>query len=184
LHIQIDSSQPRSCRTNYNNNNHEQSYEAPANYPPHPRDGAIKKRRNLTHCNKRYTKEQNDYIRYHIVDLKYNWKEVQAKFDKRYPDPNFEREVQGLQGAMYRQNKELPKLDAATNSIVYLANGHMAKQEMQVRQQENKKHYGLINLFTEDALIYSWVREEDRQKAAEIGMFPSVFWTRCQLKIP
>ncbi|KAH8673601.1 hypothetical protein BX600DRAFT_508846 [Xylariales sp. PMI_506] len=133
-----------------------------------------KKRKNLSHCNKRYTREQKDYIRYHMVDIKdekISWNVLQTMFDSYYPDVDFERFVQGLQGCYYRQNKDqLPEVARETNRLVYMPNGHVKiALNAKCRDQKDKKRYGMVNLFPERALNYPWVREEHRRMAAEIA---------------
>lgn len=135
-------------------------------------DGGIRKnkRKNLAHCNKRYTKEQRDYIRYHHVDTKKHWSEIKKMFYAMFPDDEWVREVQGIQGVYYRDNKEIPNLDVNTNKIIYEKNGHCLSIEQKVREQaEHKKKWGLVNLFPEFALEYTWVSPEDRQRATELS---------------
>ncbi|KAI0128829.1 hypothetical protein BJ170DRAFT_682618 [Xylariales sp. AK1849] len=135
----------------------------------HAHGGAIrKKRKNLSHCNKRYTKEQKDFIRYLIVDEKISWNELKKRFENQYPDFDFDREVQGLQGVYYRQNnKELPEVDCESNRLVYMANGHQKLDSAKCRDQQDKKLYGIVNLFPGATLTYPWVGEEHRRQAAE-----------------
>jgi hypothetical protein len=136
------------------------------------RQGGIRKIRKVPHNNTRYTKEEKDFIRYYKLDVGTSWDDVRYRFGEQFPvDEDKERRTQGVQGVHYRENKTLPALDRETNSLIYLANGHMERREVACREQNttDKKAYGLLNLWPEAALNYQWVKEEHKQQAAKLG---------------
>ncbi|KAK6071599.1 hypothetical protein SCUP515_07796 [Seiridium cupressi] len=138
------------------------------------RHGRVEKgSREHPHNNLRYSKEQMDFIRYLAIEEEgLTWAVREARFARQYPaDPAKERRRQGVQGVYYRQNCYLPKLDLETNAIRYLPNGHQDQMEMKCRKMSkvpNPKLYGLINLWPEEALTYSWVKHEHKQEAIKI----------------
>lgn len=147
-------------------------------------DTGKKLRRNdIPHNNTRYTQEEMDFIRYHKVDLAKPWGEVELVFGHAFPvDASKQRHQQGVQGVFYREHKTMPMLDPTTNSFVYLPNGHVKAIQMKCREQkaaeamfremtETGKIFGLLNLFPEAALTYSWVRDEDKLRIASLGKY-------------
>ncbi|KAI4601877.1 hypothetical protein KJ359_010743 [Pestalotiopsis sp. 9143b] len=141
------------------------------------------RRNDIPHNNTRYTQEEMDFIRYHKVDLAKPWAEVELVFGHAFPvDESKQRHQQGVQGVFYREHKTMPMLDPMTNSFVYLPNGHVKAVEIKCREQKSAetmfldmtdtgKAFGLLNLFPEAALTYSWVRDEDKIRIASLGKY-------------
>ncbi|KAK8126739.1 uncharacterized protein PG998_002498 [Apiospora kogelbergensis] len=123
--------------------------------PPHRGDGG-RKQKNLSHCNKPYPWEQTCWIRYQFEDLKKAWPIVEELFDQKFPDPDFDRTRQGLQGSFYRQNKMLPHLDEVTERYIGLSNGHVALEVVKKREQKKRREgfFTFVNLYPEWAVIY------------------------------
>lgn len=140
--------------------------------PPHRGDGG-RKQKNLSHCNKPYPWEQTCWIRYQFEDLKKAWPIVEELFDQKFPDPDFDRTRQGLQGSFYRQNKMLPHLDEVTERYIGLSNGHVALEVVKKREQKKRREgfFTFVNLYPEWAVIYPWVSEEHRQEALRLRKY-------------
>ncbi|KXJ94495.1 hypothetical protein Micbo1qcDRAFT_231971 [Microdochium bolleyi] len=138
-----------------------------------PRKGRAKPKG--THCNVKYLPEEQDFIRYHKIDLKESWNEVLQSFkpfQQRFPKDELDRRIQGLQGVHYRENYAIPKPRRESNGrqISFLPNGHVLAHACKVREQgEYKYMYGLVYLFPDRAMGYSWVRAEHRRFAAELN---------------
>ncbi|KAJ1335367.1 hypothetical protein MN608_02104 [Microdochium nivale] len=128
-----------------------------------------------THCNVKYLPEEQDFIRYHKIDLKESWNEVLQSFkpfQQRFPKEELDRRIQGLQGVHYRENYAIPKPRRETNGrqVCFLPNGHVLAHACKVREQgEYKYMYGLVYLFPERAMDYVWVRPDHRRFAAELS---------------
>ncbi|KAI1854567.1 hypothetical protein JX265_007562 [Neoarthrinium moseri] len=169
LHIKVEYPQPSPSRSpGYDHRlvNHARK----ADSLRHIRHGGIRKKpKDTPHCNKRYTREQMDFIRYLKVDVILTWNEIAHQVQQYFPDSEFERGTQGVQGVYYRQNKNLPVVDLETNALKYLPNGHIDRWEKKCRDQPDKKVYGLINIWPEVALTYPWVKEEHKQLAAKLA---------------
>ncbi|KAK8083646.1 hypothetical protein PG996_002427 [Apiospora saccharicola] len=136
--------------------------------PPSPPHG--RKSKNQGHCNKPYPWEQTCWIRYQFEDLRKPWTVVEELFDMTFPDPDFERTRQGLQGSFYRQNKMLPHLDQETERYIGMPNGHVALEVVKKREQKNRREgfFNFVNLYPEWAVVYPWVSEEHRQDALRL----------------
>ncbi|KAI1816212.1 hypothetical protein GGS20DRAFT_583736 [Poronia punctata] len=122
------------------------------------------------HCNIKYMVEELDYIRYQRVDFAQEWDIVETKFHEKFPMVVFpeERQKQGLQGVIYRQNNVLPRL--IDGRLVFMENGHVEPVCIKTREQTEERHlYTLVNLFPERAMLYEWVQPKDRQRAAELS---------------
>ncbi|KAH7037898.1 uncharacterized protein B0I36DRAFT_359529 [Microdochium trichocladiopsis] len=154
------------------------SFRFPRQQPSPPRDDPRKGRAKPkgTHCNVKYLPEEQDFIRYHKIDLKESWNEVLESFkpfQQRFPKEELDRRVQGLQGVHYRENYAIPKPRRETNGrkTCFLPNGHVLAHACKVREQSEYKYmYGLIYLFPERAKDYSWVRPDHRRFAAELNI--------------
>lgn len=179
--INLDYSKPRFCRrSSYDYPG--QSHSRGADPLRHVQQGAIRrdpahggsrrKDAKAPHINKRYSKEQMAFIRYLKIDCNLTWEQIAVEVKKRFPEEGIAREVQGVQGVYYRQNKIIPDLDVQTNVIAYLPNGHMKGVAKGCRNQKDKKLYGLLNLWPEDAIRYDWVSERHKEVAKKLGRLP------------
>lgn len=129
------------------------------------------KRKNESHCNKPYTTEQAHYIRYHLMDLGLPWKEVQAIYEEKFPDDDFERSEQGIQGKYYRSNQELPCVDHTSDTYIGLSNGHVKSKCVKSREQSGERHaYTLLYLYPEAAVTYDWLPGSVKAKVMARGM--------------
>ncbi|KAK6841420.1 hypothetical protein PG987_002280 [Apiospora arundinis] len=137
--------------------------------PPPPHRGG-RRQKNQGHCNKPYPWEQTCWIRYQVEDLKKPWTLVEELFDAKFPDPDFERTRQGLQGSFYRQNKMLPHLDEETERYVGMPNGHIELEVVKKRHQKNRREgfFNFVNLYPEWAVVYTWVSDEHKQEAERL----------------
>jgi hypothetical protein len=151
-----------------------------------PQTTSRRKDSKIPHCNKRYTVEQMHFIRYLKVDCSKSWSVIAREVAKYFPEEGISREVQGVQGVYYRQNKFAPEVDLQTNTITYLPNGHMKGVTKGCRNQKDKKQYGLINLWPEMALKYDWVLDKHKEQAKKLGMpySPPIMGTSCQSANP
>lgn len=121
------------------------------------------------HCNVKYVTEELDFIRYFRVDRVTKWDELARAFSLQFPIPGLERTRQGIQGGYYRQNDgQVPEVNNG-HALVYLPNGHVKPGHVGVRDQDDKKLFGLVALFPERAMNYRWVDDDTRQIAAELG---------------
>ncbi|KAI1426236.1 hypothetical protein F5Y12DRAFT_301564 [Xylaria sp. FL1777] len=121
-----------------------------------------------SHCNIKYLVEELDYIRYHRVDLARAWKPIASDFQAMFPMSIFPRGEGGLQGVYYRQHKMLPLI--SDGQLVFMENGHVEPVWVKTKKQTEKNQlYGLIYLFPERAMNYSWVSLLDRQRAYELN---------------
>ncbi|KAI0389916.1 hypothetical protein F5Y17DRAFT_469316 [Xylariaceae sp. FL0594] len=120
------------------------------------------------HCNIKYAVEELDYIRYQRMDVGQEWDAVEAKFHEKFPMVVFpeERQKQGLQGVIYRQNAILPRI--VDGRLIFMENGHVEPVCVKTREQEEKHLYTLVNLFPERAMHYDWVTPKERQRARMI----------------
>ncbi|KAI3336521.1 hypothetical protein HD806DRAFT_542420 [Xylariaceae sp. AK1471] len=137
--------------------------------PPETKKERAKPKEGHTHCNIKYWVEELDYIRYQRVDLAQTWPLVASKFHAKFPFSALEknRQVSGLQGVNYRQNKRLPRI--IDGQLVFMENGHVEPVCIKTREQTDKKHlYTLVYLFPERAQ-YPWMLPKDRQRAAELS---------------
>ncbi|KAK8035994.1 hypothetical protein PG991_002067 [Apiospora marii] len=134
-----------------------------------------RKSKNQGHCNKPYPWEQTCWIRYQFEDLRKPWNVIEELFDITFPDPDFDRTRQGLQGSFYRQNKMLPHLDQETERYIGMPNGHVALEVVKKREQKHRREgfFNFVNLYPEWAVVYPWVSEEHRQDALRL---PELTW--------
>ncbi|KAK8140344.1 hypothetical protein PG984_000410 [Apiospora sp. TS-2023a] len=122
-----------------------------------------------------YSSYPSEFGRYHVLrhvfeDLRKPWTVVEELFDMTFPDPDFERTRQGLQGSFYRQNKMLPHLDQETERYIGMPNGHVALEVVKKREQKHRREgfFNFVNLYPEWAVVYPWVSEEHRQDALRL----------------
>jgi len=133
--------------------------------------GSSRKRRRLRSkkpYNKPYTKEQQDWIRYHREDFKQNWGKIHKNFYAKFPKAREHCDTSaGLSARFYRSNR-VPKLDENSQPVVD-ANGHFVTMEAPVRDRE-EGHWPsrLVDLHPELVLAYGWVTENSKKKANEI----------------
>lgn len=140
--------------------------------PPPPSELGKKGRsrsRKENHINVKYATEELDYIRYHRVDRNMKWDDTTRLFSFQFPIPGLPRTMPGIQGGYYRQNNGQVPVTTNEGDLCFLLNGHVAPSKTKVREQKDKKLYGLAVLFPERAMNYRWVDEETRQVAAKIG---------------
>lgn len=129
------------------------------------------KGKNESHCNKPYTTEQTHYIRYHLMDLGLSWKEIKVIFEAKFPDEDFERTEQGVQGKYYRSNLELPCVDHTTDTYIGLSNGHVKPKSVKSREQKGERYaYTLLYLYPEAAVTYDWLPGTVKAKVTARGM--------------
>ncbi|KAI8624399.1 hypothetical protein F5Y19DRAFT_318182 [Xylariaceae sp. FL1651] len=148
----------------------------PSQLPSPPREVKRPRRKSeKRHLNVKYLIEELSYIRYHRNDLGQPWPVVLAKFEAKFPmiqlckDEERGRELQGLQGVNYRENKCLPHLIRGTSQLVFMQNGHVDPICVKTREQTEKRQlFTLVYLFPERAMQYSWVLPKHRQLAAEL----------------
>lgn len=117
-------------------------------------------------------KEESHFIRYLKIDRCLDWEtiesEVKAQFEWR--------SISGIQSIYYRDNASLPALEVTTNRLKYLPNGHTQPEKVGRKNINNLNKsgvrlYGLLNLFPEDALNYSWVLDEHRGYTQGLGKY-------------
>lgn len=125
------------------------------------------------HCNVKYNTEELDFIRYHRVERGVKWDELEGLFRVTFQNPSLPRTKQGIQGGYYRQNDgQVPMVTGNGQSLAYLHNGHVIPSRTKVRDQRDKKLFGLSVLFPERAINYPWVDYETRKMAAKLGKLP------------
>lgn len=174
--------------TRYPHDQHE-SYYQPQQQPSPPMEPGRNGGDDLkidTHINVKYATEELDFTRYHRVDRNTKWEDVRRLFNIQFPIPGLPRTRQGIQGGYYRQNDgQVPLTADQGNVLGFLANGHVQQSRTKVREQHDKKLFGLAVLFPERAMNYSWVDPETRQMAAELGKssHPSLWSIRSQHKL-
>ncbi|KAI1502764.1 hypothetical protein F5X99DRAFT_417749 [Biscogniauxia marginata] len=129
------------------------------------------KSKNGPHCNIKYSLEEKDFMRYQKHEMKHSWNTITKLFGAKFPMvEGFKREQQGVQGILYRENQNIPDIVPGRNELRFLPNGHVASISKKVREQGNdKRKYGLVYLYPERAMGYSWVSPEDRREAAELN---------------
>ena len=122
------------------------------------------------HCNVKYVMEELDFIRYHRVERGMKWEELEDLFRIKFRNHSLPRTKQGIQGGYYRQNDgQVPMVTEDGQSLAYLHNGHVIPSRTKVRDQRDKKLFGLGVLFPERAMNYPWVDYETRKMAAKLG---------------
>lgn len=121
------------------------------------------------HINVKYATEELDYIRYHRVDRNTKWEDTTQLFNFQFPIPGLPRTMQGIQGGYYRQNNGQVPVTTSEGDLSFLPNGHVCPSRTKVREQKDKKLYGLAILFPERAMNYPWVDNETRQLATKLG---------------
>ncbi|KAI1634112.1 hypothetical protein F4809DRAFT_541783 [Biscogniauxia mediterranea] len=175
LHIPVDfANQLHESEQKWPSQTFDYCHQSPQQPSP-PEEKPKKKRagsKEPPHCNIKYSQEERDFLRYYNKDLKYSWKEITHFFGARFPmaEEFRRRRVQGVQGVSYRDNQHIPDIVPRRNQLVFLPNGHVATTSKKVRKQGNdRRRFGLVYLYPERAMKYDWVREEDRQLAAEIN---------------
>ncbi|RYP83205.1 hypothetical protein DL769_001401 [Monosporascus sp. CRB-8-3] len=135
-----------------------------------PRSQAVRKPRgnpDEPHLNVKYITEELDFIRYHRCDRPSKWKELTELYNAKF---HLRRRRQGVQGGLYRQNDgQVPHLVDNGRRLDFLPNGHVTPSKTKIRYQKNKRLFGLVALFPERAMHYSWVDPESRQEAAELA---------------
>jgi hypothetical protein len=88
-------------------------------------------------CNKAYTLEQIHFIQYCKEDLKLSWPETESRFKERFPDPDRDVSIVGLQCRYYRA-QSYPLLDI--EGIPVLSNdGMMVMQDITVRDRGKRR---------------------------------------------
>lgn len=136
-------------------------------------------RRSKPHNNKPYNEEQTSHIRYLYADLGLPWAEVCQIFNACYPDQK--RNIQGVQGVLYRANTCIHVLDVDGNRVLD-ENGNPLNMELKVRDVRetgdeprkvgkkraktgSTKYHRLITVYPELALQYDWVGEDHKKEA-------------------
>lgn len=129
-----------------------------------------KPKKKVPHINVKYTTEELDFIRYHRVDRGLKWNDVKLLFKKQFSKPGLERSRQGIQGGYYRENNgQVPVTTHEGNVLSFLPNGHVRPSRTKVREQMDKKLYGLAVLFPERAMNYPWIDNDTRQIGVVLG---------------
>lgn len=135
-----------------------------------PRDGAVSKKEG--HNNIKYRLEETDYIRFNKYEMKLSWEENRQRFREMFPmaDAKMDREKQGIQGVLYRENLFLPLIVDRGRRLQFHPNGHVKAVTVKIRDQgENKPYYSLVYLYPERALMYDWVPAKEKAMAAQLG---------------
>jgi hypothetical protein len=129
------------------------------------------------HSNKPYTREQVHFIRYLREDCqqgsKISWPEILALFLQQFPeyqsaDPPLS--VQCLSSRYYRAN-EAPMLDENGEPVLDSSGKvRMIRCKVRGRNMGQGKHipYLLVDKHPDFALVYDWVKPEDKVKATRI----------------
>ncbi|RYP25381.1 hypothetical protein DL767_008403 [Monosporascus sp. MG133] len=138
--------------------------------PLSPKSQGVRKPRSNPdepHLNIKYITEELDFIRYHRCDRSSKWKELTESYNAQF---HLRRRRQGVQGGLYRQNDgQVPHLVDNGRRLHFLPNGHVTPSKTKIRNQKDKRLFGLVALFPERAMHYSWVDPESRQEAAELA---------------
>ncbi|RYP92685.1 hypothetical protein DL770_001198 [Monosporascus sp. CRB-9-2] len=148
---------------------HEPLHKRPR-LPLSPKSQGVRKARSNPdepHLNVKYITEELDFIRYHRCDRPSKWEELTASYNARF---HLRRGRQGVQGGLYRQNDgQVPHLVDNGRRLHFLPNGHVTPSKTKIRHQKDKRLFGLVALFPERAMHYSWVDPESRQEAAKLA---------------
>ncbi|RYP04717.1 hypothetical protein DL764_004267 [Monosporascus ibericus] len=138
--------------------------------PLSPRSQRVRKPRSNPdepHLNVKYMTEELDFIRYHRCDRPSKWDELTVSYNAKF---HLRRRRLGVQGGLYRQNDgQVPHLVDNGRRLDFLPNGHVTPSKTKIRKQKDKRLFGLVALFPERAMHYSWVDPESRQEAAKLA---------------
>ena len=128
-----------------------------------------KRGRQGQHSNKAYTVEQVHWLRYHREDLQLPWPQVHAYFSRCFPDT--ERLTESCLSSRYYRNNVVPKLDGNGGSVLD-SNGKVvmipAKVRDRVTTEGKMKPFLFVDKHPEFALVYDWVKQNDKTRATTI----------------
>lgn len=119
-----------------------------------------------TRNNRKYTREQVDFICYHHVDKKKPWDEVRDAYTSHFT-AEANRTMSGLQGSFYRQNLVIPVTDH-NDDLIFDEDGTLQVKTFKVRDQSGCR-IGLLNRYPDRAIEYDWVDEQDKRRIWHIG---------------
>jgi hypothetical protein len=111
----------------------------------------------------KFTKEQEDWIRYHREDLGRDWRSTQELFGKKFS----QKPITALTSFFYRSQR-VPKLNENNQPVQYgKGNFVMIDAPVRLRLRENWPSR-LVDLHPEFAVIYDWVMQESKEEANKI----------------